>query len=360
MKTAIQNKLAVKGGDEVNELKLKHGSIRLKADSDKDTAELYFLGDICSDEWEADFLGGTCPKNVTDFLSQLDKYADIDVHINSGGGDAFAGIAIYNILKRHKGKITVYIDGIGASSASIIAMAGDKIVMPKSSQLMIHRPWGMAVGNADEIRKFADSLDSCCQSIMEVYYENKAANVENTTLDELVKAESWLTPENAKNYFRNIEIEENIDQFFCPECDDSIVSYGNFRFDTEYKCEQCGRTITEEEIMRDVIPEWIEEYDIEVPSEAVNDCRSETAIEIDFAGKIFITTGLSIEDEKWVREQVESRGGEFKPKFVVSLSYLIYNPDYDHETTKYTRAKEQSEKGKPVQIITFEQFKKSL
>ena len=215
MKTAIQNKLAVKGGDEVNELKLKHGSIRLKADSDKDTAELYFLGDICSDEWEADFLGGTCPKNVTDFLSQLDKYADIDVHINSGGGDAFAGIAIYNILKRHKGKIAVYIDGIGASSASIIAMAGDKIVMPKSSQLMIHRPWGMAVGNADEIRKFADSLDSCCQAMMEIYYENKADNVENSTLDELVEAETWLNPTDAELYFRNVEIEENVKAVAC-------------------------------------------------------------------------------------------------------------------------------------------------
>ena len=87
-------------------------------------------------------------------------------------------------------------------------MAGDKIVMPKSSQLMIHRAWGMAVGNADEIRKFADSLDSCCQAMMEIYYENKADNVENSTLDELVRAETWLNPTDAKQYFRNVEIEE--------------------------------------------------------------------------------------------------------------------------------------------------------
>lgn len=162
------------------------------------------------------------------------------------------------------------------------------------------------------------------------------------------------------HHVKKFEIEGNVDQFFCPDCDDSIVSYGSFQFDTEYKCEQCGRIITEEEIMMGVIPEWIEEYDIKVPLESADDCRNEAAVEIDFEGKKFVTTGLSIEDENWVKEQVESRGGEFKPKFVVSLSYLIYNPDYDHETTKYTRAKEQIEKGKPVQIITFEQFKKSL
>ena len=222
-----------KGGEKakMNELKLKNGSIRLKADSDKDTAELYFFGDICSDEWEAAFSGGKCPKDVSDFLSQTDKYSDIDLHINSGGGDAFAGIAIYNILNRHKGKITTYVDGIAASAASVIAMAGDTIVMPKSSQLMIHQPWGYAVGNADELRKFADSLDICCQSIMEVYYENKAENVENSTLDELVKAESWLTPENAKNYFKNIEIEENTKAVACTS--QYFDKYKNYRQHTE-------------------------------------------------------------------------------------------------------------------------------
>ena len=117
--------------------------------------------------------------------------------------------------------------------------------------------------------------------------------------------------------------------------------------------------MTEEEIL-DEIADWLEEYDIEA-SPAVDDKSLDgPVIELDFAGKKFVTTGLSLEDEGWVREQVESRGGEFKPKFVVSLDYLIYNPDYDHETTKYTRAKEQIEKGKPVQIITFEDFKRSI
>lgn len=83
-----------------------------------------------------------------------------------------------------------------------------------------------------------------------------------------------------------------------------------------------------------------------------------TSIELE--GKKVVTTGLTIADERWVQEQVESRGGEYKPKFVVSLDYLIYNPDYDHETVKYTRAKEQIEKGKDVKILTYDEFKEAL
>lgn len=79
-----------------------------------------------------------------------------------------------------------------------------------------------------------------------------------------------------------------------------------------------------------------------------------------FEGKKVVTTGLTAADERWVQEQVESRGGEYKPKFVVSLDYLIYNPDYDHETVKLIKAREQIEKGKNVKIITFDEFKKML
>lgn len=78
---------------------------------------------------------------------------------------------------------------------------------------------------------------------------------------------------------------------------------------------------------------------------------------IDFKGKKFVTTGLSGKDEKWVINAVESRGGEYKLKFVVSLDYLIYNPIYDRETTKLIKAREQVEKGKPVTILTIDEFK---
>ena len=75
------------------------------------------------------------------------------------GGSTFQGLAIYNLLKQHKAKINTYIDGIAASSASIIAMAGDKIYMPKTSLIMIHNCWTYTIGNAKELRKTAEDMD---------------------------------------------------------------------------------------------------------------------------------------------------------------------------------------------------------
>ena len=106
------------------------------------------------------------------------------------------------------------------------------------------------------------------------------------------------------------------------------------------------------------------EYDYVIDSENENNTsESITPISdnrVSFDGQKFVTTGLTAADERWVQEQVESRGGDYKPKFVVSLDYLIYNPDYDHETVKYIRAKEQIEKGKDVKIITLDKFKDML
>lgn len=187
-------------------MSLKNGSMMLYDNNEK--AVLNIFGDICSESWETYFSDGICPQDVADLLDSINKFDNIDVHINSGGGDAFAGIAIYNTLKRHEGNVTVYVDGLAASSASVIAMAGNKIIMPKSAQIMIHQPWTFAIGNASELRKTADNLDTCTNSIMAVYSENKVSDVEDNEIRRLVDAETWLTAEQAKEYFANIEIED--------------------------------------------------------------------------------------------------------------------------------------------------------
>jgi NAD-dependent DNA ligase len=166
----------------------------------------------------------------------------------------------------------------------------------------------------------------------------------------------------------NLFVIDNIVVDYRPEV--SKVSYKlgipaansfKFDFDREYDCDECGRHFSVDK-MNEILSEYIKEYDLEIDES--NDPKEDEEIaernELELSGKKVVTTGLSIEDERWVQEQVESRGGEYKPKFVVSLDYLIYNPDYDHETVKYTKAKEQIEKGKPVQIITFDDFKRSL
>ena len=127
------------------------------------------------------------------------KSADtIEVFINSYGGDMFESIAIKNYLIRRPEKIITYVDGIAASGGSLIAMAGDEIIMPKDAQLMIHNPWTIAAGNADDFRKLADEMDKANTSIQETYLTH--FNDTHEKLGELLAAESWLTAEEALAY----------------------------------------------------------------------------------------------------------------------------------------------------------------
>ena len=210
----------------------------------------------------------------------------------------------------------------------------------------------------DDMEAMKDLLMMICDKTISTYPEcSLKAHYCGTNMS---SGTEWAFSVEYKNHHvKKYEIEGNDESICCPECDECVVSYGDVNFNTEYECDECGKVITEEEIL-DEIADWLEEYDIETSPAVGDNCSDGPVIELNFVGKKYVTTGLNIDDERWVQKEVESRGGEFKPKFVVSLDYLIYNPDYDHETTKYTRAKEQIEKGKPVQIITLEDFKRSL
>ena len=103
-------------------------------------AQLNIYGDIVSDQWGKWSDDDTCPSDISEFLKNLEGASEIEMHINSGGGSVFAGIAIYNMLKRSKATVTTYIDGIAASIASVIACAGDRVIIPKNGTFMIHKP----------------------------------------------------------------------------------------------------------------------------------------------------------------------------------------------------------------------------
>ena len=107
------------------------------------------------------------------------------------GGSTFQGLAIYNLLKQHKAKINAYIDGIAASSASIIAMAGDKIYMPKTSLMMIHNCWTYTMGNAKELRKTAEDMDKIAVAYKEAYLDK--IQIDEEKLDQLLEDETYLT-----------------------------------------------------------------------------------------------------------------------------------------------------------------------
>jgi ATP-dependent Clp protease protease subunit len=160
----------------------------------KDKGELMIYGDISDSTWWGDEV---TPKQFKEDLDALGDVKEIDVYINSGGGDVFAGQAIYTMLKRHEATITVHIDGLAASIASVIAMAGDKILIPKGSMMMVHNGLIGLCGYFQEtkLRKYADEIKKITDSVVVPAYERTGQTVEK--IHELMDAETWMSAEDA-------------------------------------------------------------------------------------------------------------------------------------------------------------------
>lgn len=191
------------------------GSMTIKNQTDS-SADLFFYGDIVSETWQSEWYeDDMAPGDVKKFLDQLDGTENINIHINSGGGSVFGGIAIYNMLRRNNAHKTVYVDGLAASIASVIMMAGDEIVMPKNATVMIHKPsasYFFTTKNADDLRKDAESLDTCQEAIMQTYMTK--AKVDKEEIEQKVNDETWLTGEEAAELF-DIKVEESNDAVAC-------------------------------------------------------------------------------------------------------------------------------------------------
>lgn len=170
---------------------------------DENTAELILYGEISDISWWGDEV---TPKQFKEDLDALGDIDTLNVYINSPGGDVFAGQAIYSMLKRHKATINVYVDGLAASIASLIAMAGDKVIMPANAMMMVHNPWTFAFGNANDFRKLADDMDKIRDSMV-VAYESRSALTTDEII-ELLDAETWLSAEDCLEYGFCDEIEE--------------------------------------------------------------------------------------------------------------------------------------------------------
>lgn len=182
------------------ELRFENGRISLMAS--QTSCKLYFYGDIVSSVWDKWGNDDKCPQDVADLLNAIPNDAQLDIYINSGGGDVHAGIAIYQQLKRRTGVNVIHVDGLAASIASVIAMAGDDIIVPASAQIMIHKPWSLVGGNADELRKTADILDLCQQSIMDIYMGKVNDGIARETIESMMNEETWLTGSDAAQFFK--------------------------------------------------------------------------------------------------------------------------------------------------------------
>lgn len=180
--------------------KMDFFKIKNKTDT---SADLYFYGDIVSDSWQSYWTEeDRCPEDIREFLNDIEPHVDLNIYVNSGGGSVFGGLAIYNMLKRHKGYKTVYVDGIAASIASVIALAGDRVIVPSNAFIMIHKPSGVCFGNSDEMREYAEVLDKTQTNLMNVYKENLCEGVDLSEIEEMVNNETWLNGEEASKYFK--------------------------------------------------------------------------------------------------------------------------------------------------------------
>lgn len=153
-------------------------------------SELILEGVIASESWFEDEVS---PKMFREELSQ--RPGALTVRINSPGGDVSAGVAMYNMLNEHDGEVTVKVDGIAASIASLIAMAGDKIVMLPGSMMMVHLPWTIAAGNSDDMAQVVEMLEKTGESMIPIYAARTGLSEER--VEELLKAETWMTASDA-------------------------------------------------------------------------------------------------------------------------------------------------------------------
>ena len=159
---------------------------------DTGAAELIFNGPISEDTWFGDEITPAM------FRNELSKVSgDLTVWLNSPGGDVFAASQIYTMLRSHKGKVTVKIDGIAASAASVVAMAGDETLIAPTGMLMIHNPSTVAFGNKEAMQKAIELLDEVKESIINAYEEK--SGLSRSKIARMMDEETWLNAKKAQS-----------------------------------------------------------------------------------------------------------------------------------------------------------------
>lgn len=161
------------------------------ADDERDAATISILGAIGEDLWTGE---GVTARRVAAALRAIGD-RDVVVHINSPGGNYFEGLAIYNLLREHPRRVTVKVLGIAASAASIIAMAGDRIEMPRAGFLMIHNVWVVAIGDRNDMRDCADALEPFDDAAADVYAARSGIDAKD--IHKMMDRETWIGGQEA-------------------------------------------------------------------------------------------------------------------------------------------------------------------
>lgn len=176
----------------------------IKQESAPGTLDLYIYGDVEGDGydyWRDEVIRSETSANAfREALAQRPNVSQINIYINSYGGSVFEGTAIYNQLKRHPAHKTVYVDGFACSIASVIAMAGDEVVMPRNALMMVHNMWMGIAGNSAELRKAADDLDKINEAGRAAYLEKAGDKLTPEMIAQLEDDETWLTADECIGY----------------------------------------------------------------------------------------------------------------------------------------------------------------
>lgn len=164
--------------------------------------------------------------SAEEFVNQLNGIdaEDIDLRINSPGGSVFEGMAIYNALRRHKAKISTYVDGLAASMGSVIALAGDEVNMAENAYYMIHNPWGGCWGEAKDMRKYADRLDEMREQIANIYQAK--TGLDRDAILQAMDDETWYTGKTAQDAGFVDNLTETLDAAACYYGTDAVGRFG--------------------------------------------------------------------------------------------------------------------------------------
>lgn len=173
-------------------LMARRGEYRIRAAVDNAAiTEILLYDEIGEDPW---FGTGVSAKTFTQDIAAVET-PEIHLRINSPGGDVFEGITMLNALRRSEAKVTVFVDGLAASAASLVAMGGNQVVMSRNSEMMIHDPWAVAIGNADEMQKMADDLNRASDNLASAYADRAGGNIKQWR--QAMTAETWYSDKEA-------------------------------------------------------------------------------------------------------------------------------------------------------------------
>jgi ATP-dependent Clp endopeptidase proteolytic subunit ClpP len=164
------------------------------AATNNDHLEL-LIYDSIGESW---FGGGVTAEAVKQKLDEAGNVSKISVRINSPGGDVFEGSAIYSLLAHHKAEVECYIDGLAASAAFTIAMAGDKVHISEAAMMMCHNAWGKCVGEATDMQKTADVLTKVSSTMRDIYSSRSGMSADEA--QKLMNDETWMTADEAVEY----------------------------------------------------------------------------------------------------------------------------------------------------------------